>query len=84
MDEETKTQLNNDIEMARRMTDINSPVDVLELANRLIHYQDLIISAIAEYDYKSSQLKGKLRVLQEFMRTSKEHYRNLTDLAKRV
>jgi len=62
------------------MTDIDSAELILGLTNRLIDHQSTLLEAIADSQYMLDILKGKLKVLQEFMRTSKERYRELSIL----
>lgn len=71
MNDELKQQIENDIQLAKTMTDINSVNDSLDLTNRLISYQDLLMSSISQSEYECSQMKGKLKTLQEYMRTAK-------------
>ena len=78
MTEQVKQEIADDIETAKRMTDITSPEMVLELSNRLIGYIDLINESIASHEYTLSQLKGKQKVLLEYLRTSKAHATNLS------
>lgn len=78
MTDELKQDIANDVEMAKAMTNISSPEAVLELTNRLIGYTDLINESIASLEYQLSQLKGKQKVLTEFIRTSKAHAQSLS------
>ena len=78
MTDQLRQEIQDDIEVAKRMTDITSPEMVLELTNRLIFYLDLITQSIAEIDYKSDQMKGKQKILLEYIRTSKQFSTNLS------
>jgi len=80
MNDELKEQIRADIELAKSMADINSSTEILDLTNRLIGYQDLMLSAMATREYEINQLKGKLSTLKEYMRTSKERYKELREL----
>lgn len=80
MDDTLRTKMQEDIERAKAMTDINSAVDVLELSNRLIGYLDLVMTEKAKSEYLTAQLKGKQRTLEEYVRTSKERYKELSIL----
>jgi len=80
MTEQQLTEIQDDIEVAKRMTNITSPEMVLELTNRLIYYMDLINTSISDYEYKLSQLKGKQKILQEYIRVSKQAAVNLSIL----
>lgn len=82
MNEELKQQIAADIELAKVMTDINSFPECLDLTNRLIGYQDLLMTSIAQSEYECGQLKGKLKTLQEYMRTAKLRTSQLYDLQK--
>lgn len=78
MTDELKEEMSSDIELAKNMTSITSPEMVLELANRLIYYYDLVNQAIADSDYKTAQLKGKQKILENYIRTSKQFATSLS------
>jgi len=78
MTDQLRQEIANDIEVAKRMTDIQSPEMVIELTNRLIGYLDIVNQSIAEHDYISDQLKGKQKILLEYIRTSKNFATNLS------
>lgn len=78
MDSQLQEEMKEDLDLAKTMTTITSPEMVLELTNKLIYYMDIINTSISEYEYKLSQLKGKLKVLQEYVRVSKQQAVNLS------
>lgn len=82
MNDELKEQIRADIELAKTMADINSSAEILDLTNRLIGYQDLMLSEIATREYQINHFKGKLSTLKEYMRTSKSRYIELLDLER--
>lgn len=83
MNDELKQQMQTDIELAKSMSDINSPAEILDLTNRMIGYMDLILSTKADLNYKVNQLEGKKRTLEEYIRTSKERYKEIKDFNNR-
>lgn len=78
MDKELLEQMQADIELAKTMSEIGSAPDVRNLVNNLIGYMDTIIQAIATHEYKASQLAGKKRVLEEYIRNGKEIAKELS------
>lgn len=83
MDDTIINQISTDIELAKTMTDIDSPEEVLALVNRLIGYMDLIGTYVVDTNYKADIWKGKFKTLQEFVRTGKERHKSLKDIVSR-
>lgn len=77
---ETVQEMRDDVEMAKAMSDITASGVALQLANNFIYYQDLLASEIARLEYKANQMRGKLSTVKEYMRTAKEHYKNLKEM----
>lgn len=78
--EELAEEIARDIALAKNMSSITSSNEALSLANNFIYYQDIMASDIAEREYKTNQMKGKYNTVKEYMRTAKEHYKNLKEL----
>lgn len=78
MDQEIYNQMQDDIELARNMSDISNAATIRSLVNNLISYLDIITQNIAEYEYKASQLKGKKRTLEEYIRNGKDMAKELS------
>jgi hypothetical protein len=78
MDDKIKEEIQRDIELAKSMTNITSSEAVMELTNRLIGYLDIVNEAVANYEYKTSQLKGKQKILIEYVRTAKQFATSLS------
>lgn len=78
MDAAVKKEMEDDIALARSMTDLNNPKDVLELVNHMVGYMDLVSQAITDYRYKADQLEGKRKVLMEFIRSGKNYAQTLS------
>ena len=76
--QEILQQIKEDLELCKTMTDIDSSELMLALTNRLIEHQSVIMEAIADSQYMTDTLKGKLKTLQEFMRTSKQREKELS------
>lgn len=75
MNSEILEQMKDDFELAKNLSEIQSPEDMRILVGKLNSYHDLINQTMAEHEYKLSQLKGKKQVLLEYIR-------NLKDAAK--
>jgi hypothetical protein len=77
MDEITKQEMANDIELCKNMASVGNAKSILELTNHLIGYLEIVNQAIAEAEFKASQLKGKKRTLEEYVRSSKDFAKNV-------
>lgn len=71
-------EIASDVELAKSMTDISSPVDVIELVNRLIAHLDFINEQTALKEYEAAKLKSKGKTLIEYIRTGKEHHKSIS------
>ena len=67
----------DDIELAKNMASVGNARSILELVNHLISYLEIVNLAIAEYEYKADQLKGKKRTLEEYIRSGKDFAKNV-------
>lgn len=83
LSEETKTQMDSDVKLAQSMADISSASEILDLVNRMIGYLDLILTEKARTQYLGAQLDGKKRVVEEFIRTGKERYKEIRELTNK-
>lgn len=82
MDPKLKQDIADDIDLAKTMSEINSPAEVLDLTNRIISYLDLVLSTKARLQFELDQISGKQRVLEEFMRTGKARYNELVKITQ--
>lgn len=69
MNNDVLEQIGSDVELAKSMASISDSEELLSLEARLIGYLDLLQEKADEYEFKSTQLRGKHKTLKEFIRT---------------
>ena len=72
MTEEEKTQLEEDVTLAKKMATITSSQEITALNIRLVGYLEALEAQEAEYEYKAKKLKSKSRTLMEYIRIGKQ------------
>lgn len=78
MNEDYRKQIESDIELAKNMANIASSQELTALNTRIIGHLEFIEQAEAEHDYKARQLRGKAKILMEFLRVGKDRAKTLS------
>ena len=71
-------QIKNDIELAKKMADVNSTTELTALSSRMIGYLDLLETSKAKLLYDAQIMEGKIKTLKEFIRVAKMRNQELS------
>ena len=69
MTDELKQQIADDINLAKRLSEISDPDKLVELEANMVGYLQPLQDAADEYEYKSTQMKSKVKLLKEYIKT---------------
>jgi hypothetical protein len=76
--EQLQQQMKDDLELAVSLSSIQDLNALTDLLARFIGYLETTTSAVAELEYKASQLKSKSKAVQEYIRAIKQHLQNVS------
>lgn len=62
-------QIQSDIEIAKNLSTITDADDLVKLEAAMVGYLQPLQDAADEYEYKSTQMKSKVKLLKEYIKT---------------
>lgn len=69
MNKDLLEEIRKDTELAKTLSVITDREALLDLESRMIGYMQMLQDNADEYEYKSTQLRNKSKILKEYIRT---------------
>lgn len=62
-------EIQEDIQVAKGLSEITNPDDLVSLEARMVGYLQPLQDQADEFEYKSTQMKSKVKLLKEYIKT---------------